>query len=1002
MKLNLESPEELGINILEPHAWFIPYEDPQADIPVYPEESSRLICLNGNWDFLFFPSSHLVPNPPNAAFSKEETGGTIPVPGCWELHGFDRPQYLNYMYPFPVNPPYIPIENPTGIYKRSFSIPIGWFDKKIFLTFLGVSSAFEVYLNQNFIGASKGSHLAAEFDLTRHLLWDQENIITIVVYKWCDGAYLEDQDMWRLHGIFRDVYLTARPVRYLEDIDITANTTPGSSSGQLRVRFTTSDDEKLPLVLTLKDPYGELILSKKIVSSDIIKEEVNGVKPWTAETPDLYQLIIQSRDDNGKTIEVIGFDVGFRSITISNQQFLINDKPITIKGVNRHEFDPNSGWVISRATMEKDAVMLKQFNLNAVRTSHYINHPYWYVLCDRLGLYLINEADLETHGFQLAGNWSELSEAPIWKAAYLDRAKRMVNRDKNHPSIIMWSLGNESGYGQNHDAMAAWIRETDPSRPIHYEGAGIADCVDVVSVMYPTIKALKQAGENAEGDPRPFIMCEYAHAMGNGPGSLREYWQTIYQYPRLIGGCVWDWVDQGIRHTTADGQTTFYYGGDFGDIPNDGNFCINGLVSPDRKPHPGLYELQYWIQPILFKDFDHSNGQITLQNRYDFLNLDHLELNYTIKSEEVVVGLGQIPLPEVHPGDVFNLDIPLKEISTSLQGKELLLNLEFSLKSANIWAKQGHVVARLQVLLTEASPARRPKQRRHISGRISCIHKANHIEITQHKQAILIDKISGWIEAWRWKGEDLISEPISLNIWRAPTDNDVHIAEEWRLDGLDRTHTSQVTLDEVHTLDQTKKLQAKGLLAAAGYKPHSAYEIGYEFLPNGEIIVHLSFTPLNLLTRLPRLGVKTQLVKQYDRVSWYGRGPHENYIDRKDSAFFDVYHMSTHDLFHPYINPQENGNRSDIRWLTISAKILPQIMISSEYPFNFSIHHCSLENLTQAKHTNDIKMEAAPYLYVDLAQTGLGSNACGPDALPQYQLAPKLISTTLKLSLVDR
>jgi len=482
---------------------------------------------------------------------------------------------------------------------------------------------------------------------------------------------------------------------------------------------------------------------------------------------------------------------------------------------------------------------------------------------------------------------------------------------------------------------------------------------------------------------------------------LREYWQTIYKYPRLIGGCVWDWVDQGIRHNYTDEESTFYYGGDFGDIPNDGNFCINGLVNPDREPHPGLFELRYWVQPILFKDIDRKNGKIKLHNNYDFLTLDHLELQYTIKSEEKVIERGQIPLPEVKPQNDFILDLPLKISSTSSQEQELWLNLEFLFNSSNHWAEQEHVVARLQILLSEASPAKSSKHRRHFSKRISCIHTDNHIEIIQHRQTILINKNSGRIEAWRWSGEDLILKPISLNIWRAPTDNDVHIAEEWRLDGLDRTHISQVTLKEGLTRDQTIKLQVKGVMAAAGYKPHSAYELRYDILPNGEMIVHLSFTPLNLLTRLPRLGLKTQLDKQYDQVTWYGRGPHENYIDRKDSAFFDVYHMSTHDLVHPYINPQENGNRSDIRWLTISAKNLPQIKISSKDPFNFSIHHCSLENLTQAKHTNEIKMEAPPYLYVDLAQTGLGNNACGPDALPQYQLAPKLMSTTITLSLLD-
>ncbi len=516
-----------------------------------------------------------------------------------------------------------------------------------------MSSAFEVYLDGQFIGASQGSRLISEFDLSPHLKDHSDHTLSVIVYKWSAGAYLEDQDQWRLHGIFRDVYLTARPTQHLDDVHITTGFDHLSGAGSLNIDTSTNDGQNLPIKIKILSPVDELLIEDHAESNQPYTKSLQNVLPWSAEEPNLYKLILETLDSDGNSLEVIGYEVGFRTIEIHDQQLWLNGKPILLKGVNRHEFDPDTGWTVSVESMEKDIQLMKQANINTVRNSHYPNHPYWYTLCDKYGLYLVDEADLETHGFQITGNWEELSNSEDWLTAYLDRAERMVSQNRNHPSVIIWSLGNESGCGANHERMAAWIRENDPSRPIHYEGAGDADFVDLVSTMYPTVKSIRKAGENKGEDPRPYFMCEYAHAMGNGPGSLREYWEAINGYPRLIGGCVWDWVDQGLRNPDQDPAVAdFLYGGDFGDIPNDGNFCINGLVDPDRNTHPGLAELKYWLQPVSIGDVNINDGTIKIENRYAFRSLNHLRVTYTLETKDEILSEGEIRLPHVAAGEL--------------------------------------------------------------------------------------------------------------------------------------------------------------------------------------------------------------------------------------------------------------------------------------------------------------------------------------------------------------
>ncbi len=992
--LNLENPLQIQINALKPHTWFLPYSDRSQSIPEYPTSGDRVLSLNGDWQFRFFDAPGRVPDNPEKCFT-DGRNEIIKVPSCWELSGYDKPQYLNFFYPFPVNPPLIPNENPTGVYQRDFILPENWSDKNIHLTFLGVSSAYEVYLDGIFIGASQGSHLSAEFDLTQQIGHSSLHTLTVVVYKWSDGAYLEDQDMWRLHGIFRDVYLTARPKHHLEDIQIIAGFDHKEGSGNLQVTFLPSHGEQLDVKLSLFSPDNKLVFEDLTDTSKNFLQSLGSVHPWSAEAPERYRLIVETLDDNGEILEVAGFMIGFRSVEIRDQQLWLNGKSIKLKGVDRHEFDPDGGWTVSLELMEKDILLMKQHNINTVRNSHYTNHPYWYHLCDRYGLYLIDETDLETHGFAHLGNWSELSDSDEWRPAYLDRAQRMVASNRNHPSIIIWSLGNESGYGRNHDAMAEWIRSADPTRPIHYEGAGEAPIVDLVSTMYPTIDELIAAGENKEDDPRPYFMCEYAHAMGNGPGSLKEYWEAIYKYPRLIGGCVWDWVDQGLHSKLAGKGDDFLYGGDFGDRPNDGNFCINGLVSPDRLPHPGLFEYQYWIQPITVSEVNLEEKVLVIENRYDFLSLDHLKGEFTVKMEGVEFVSGDLPLQDIPASTSKSVSIPTSALSFP-PDKEVWMEVKFMLAENSLWGKKGHIVARTQKCLQHRSRSGMGPKLQKDPFTIDRSYREKFI-IFSNNQSFTIDRVTGWVNSWKIGHNEILKSPLSLNIWRAPTDNDVHIAKEWELDGLDRSKARMNELDVIEKIDQII-VQVKGTLGAAGYKPYSTYEISYRFNSTGDLKIELDFEPLNLITRLPRLGFTTQLNHLFERVQWYGRGPHESYPDMMDSAFVDLHTLQTKDLFHNYIRPQENGNRSEVSWVTFSGKHQPSFSILGNPFINFNAQYCSLENLTRSTHDSDLVWEQTPYLYIDAGQTGLGSNACGPDTLKKYQLSPEPLKFSFRLT----
>ncbi len=694
-------------------------------------------------------------------------------------------------------------------------------------------------------------------------------------------------------------------------------------------------------------------------------------------------------------VEVVRCAVGFRQVEIKNGMFMVNGIAVKMQGVNRHETHPDTGHTISYESMLQDIRLMKQNNINMVRTSHYPDDPRWLDLCDQYGLYVVDEADLETHGLEyIAAGRSALANDPAWEEAFLDRAVRMVERDKNHPSIVLWSLGNESGYGANHDAMAEWIRKTDPTRPIHYEGAQYAPMVDVVSQMYPTIDHIIAEGKRAD-DPRPYFMCEYAHAMGNGPGNLKEYWEAIRAYPRLMGGCVWEWVDHSVRMFTADGEEWFAYGGDFDDHPNDGNFCIDGLNFPDRKPHSGLIEYKKILEPVAVEAVDVLAGKLRLTNRYAFLSLEHLLGKWTLLRDDVILQQGVISPLKIAPGAGQEIILPYN-LPKAQPGATYWLNLTFQLAEDNPWALAGHEVAYTQFELPVHAPAA-PKAIYDQMPSIQVSQEDGELVLEGEDFEIGFDIFRGTLTRWESNGMPLLEEGPRLNLWRAPTDNDIHIGKEWRAAQLDQLQqrVESITLDPS---DLTAvQVVVKAVLGSPSLAPAVRCDYRYTFLGSGEVQLGVEVTPLRELPVLPRVGIQLRLPGELNWFAWYGRGSHENYIDRKESARVGVYRGTVEEQYVPYIFPQENGNKSDVRWASLTNLRGEGLLVLGSPLINVSALRFTPEDLTEAGHTYELEPREEVILNLDHAHHGLGSNSCGPGPLEKCWLKPGVFKFEVRL-----
>jgi len=1010
-----ENPRLLQRNREPARATLIPYTDEATALAGEPGASPNYKLLNGCWQFYYAPSPEALPEDFKGVEYDPACWETTPVPSNWQMQGYGIPVYTNVAYLYPVDPPRVPRDNPVGVYRRTFDLPAEWGDKQVFLNFEGVNSGFYVYLNGRQVGYSQGAHLPSEFNITPFLQL-RENTLVAQVFQWTDGSYLEDQDFWRLSGLFRDVYLTARPRVYLRDISFTTTFDEEYRDAvlELQVNVNNLDTEEsvYRVRARLLDAAGQEAVKLDPCTVDIeagaeamsaAQGTVSAPRQWSAEDPYLYTLLVSLFDPDGKLLEVVKVNTGFRQVEIRDGQFWVNGRSIKLKGVNRHDSHPDLGHAVSLESMVEDVVLMKQHNVNTVRTSHYPNDPRFLDLCDEYGLYVIDETDLETHGMHAAGDLNALSNDPAWEEAYLDRAARMVERDKNHPSVIMWSLGNESGYGQNHVAMARWIHENDPTRPVHYEGATgwgnpehrVDDSViDVYSTMYPTVERLLLEGKKTD-DPRPFFMCEYAHAMGNGPGNLREYWEAIYDHPRLIGGCVWEWVDHGIRQTTETGEKWFAYGGDFGDKPNDGNFCIDGLCYPDRRPHTGLIEYKKVIEPVRVEAVDLATGKVRIHNLYAFISLACLHGRWSVARDgEEILWQGELPALDIPAGESREVTLPFT-LPEPLPGAEYLLNLTFTLAEDASWAPAGFEVAWAQFELPVKAEAKMVSLKS--MSELTVRESAEKIVIDGEEIHLAFDRRQGTLSRWEYQGMPLLLAGPRLNVWRAPTDNDVHLAKEWRAAGLDRLVHRIDRVEVIRQLSQAVEVEIEAVLA--GYSLPPAFRVIYRYTVygSGDVIIRTRVIPAGKLPNLPRVGLQMRLPGELDQFAWYGRGPHESYIDKRQSARVGVYAGSVAEQYEPYIFPQENGNKSDVRWAAVTDGRGMGLLAAGQPLINVSVHHLTPEDFTAAKHTFDLCPRDETILHLDHRHGGLGSNSCGPGPLEQYLLKPEEMEFSVRL-----
>jgi beta-galactosidase len=1052
--------------------------------------SPWVMNLDGSWRFALAANPDTVPrgSSDGEGFASpgfdDSSWGKLRVPGTWTLQGHDKPHYTNVVMPFGNVPPSTPaLRNPTGLYRAGFELPAAWERRRVVLHVGGAESFLEAWCNGTRLGFSKDTRLPCEFDLTP-VLRTGANLLAFMVIRYSDASFIEDQDQWWYGGIYRSVYLYSTDFAYIADVDArpvlaclpeatsgdartswqgsvelavklgfsfdparevpvgtapvdypaSGGLPPGVEAGELRgdwiVRAALYGPWRLPAggsraataapVASAQAAVGALYRASRWEAR--ISLPVAEPAPWSHEDPALYTLVVSLVSPRGREVEHTACRLGFRRVEVRDRMLLINGRRVLIKGVNRHEHDERNGKTLDVADMIRDIQIMKRHNFNAVRLSHYPNDERWYDLCDEYGLYLVDEADIESHAF-----YDHLCRDPRWAGAFLERGMRMAIRDKNHPSVIIWSLGNESGYGPNHDALAGWLHSFDPSRPLHYEGCtrpewgeGRPDlesvkrgrrAVDIVSPMYPPIELL-ESWASTTTDDRPFIMCEYSHAMGNSNGSLSDYWAAIERHPGLQGGFIWDWVDQGIAAFDAAGRKYWKYGGDFGDRPSDLDFICNGLVFPDRSGKPVLAECAKLFQPIAVSSDHPLTGRLLLCNRHDFSGLDGIQIRWTIQVDGETVLRGTLALPDVPAGGSAEIDLAVpwtaKTKEAAASGESFLF-LEFLLSSPRAWAPAGHRIAWEQIPIGASVP-RRPARTRAVAASVDAgpasggyaARSPGAEGVPAWEAAISAD---GFLSAFRGPGGDMLASPLVPNLWRVPTENDGlklfmnlrgisdfafyckgKAMYEWLDAGLE---APRFALAEVrpgaaalHTIhDLTGRTGRRlGRLVQEWRFPVTGPECSFRFdLDPG-------------LPELPRIGLACTLVPGLERVRWYGRGPQECYSDRKTGAPVGLYESSVDGLQVPYVLPQENGNRTDVRWVELStpsgAVPAAGLRIAAHQTFDFGASHIGADQLWKARHTCDLVPGPELYLTIDVAQRGLGTAACGPDTLERYRLRP--------------
>nr|WP_299074469.1 glycoside hydrolase family 2 TIM barrel-domain containing protein [uncultured Allomuricauda sp.] len=1009
-----ENPEVFQINREKPRATFYRYTTHEKAMANGSwENSSRYLSLNGKWNFYYADSVSTRPTD----FYKNDFNlkgwDTITVPSNWEMQGFGIPIYTNRIYVFPTNPPFIPHDmNNVGSYKREFNIPENWDDKDILLHFAGVSGAMYVWVNGDKVGYNEGSKTAAEFDVTKFVK-PGTNTVAVQVLRWSDASYMEDQDFWRLSGIERDVYFYATPKTNIHDFRVIADLENDYKDGVFKTQVVLTNNSKniTELILDIKlldDKQTVYTNTKKVQlkegsTSIDFDTVIKNVKTWNAEKPNLYSLLISLKDEANEVLEATSIKVGFRKIEIANNQFLVNGKAVLLKGANLHDHSDTEGHTVSEELTMRDLEVMKQNNLNAIRCSHYPKDPHFYRLCDKYGFYVIDEANIETHGLgttnqgldkNLEAQAIHPAYLPQWKDAHLDRTVRMFERDKNYPCIVTWSLGNEAGNGENFFATYQWLKEQDTTRPTQYEGATQYANTDIQAPMYWTIEKMIEYAEN--NPARPLIQCEYVHAMGNSTGNLQKYWDVIEKYDVMQGGFIWDWVDQGILTETDTGEPFWAYGGDLGgqDIQNDKNFCLNGIVNPDRSAHPALHEVKKVYQYIKFKPINVKTGQIEIQNRYDFTDLREYEFKWALLENGVEKTTGTLPPLNIAPYEskTVKIDYNLENPSA-----EYHLNLYALNKTKTDLLPLDHVVAFEQVQLTKENVGIKKLE---TNGKISIVFNDTTTTLSNSNFQFKLNTTTGRISTLDYGQGNLILKGMTPNFWRAVTDNDFGTKAPEKL-GMWKDATTNQKLASILFSNKTKKISVADNTEVDGAitietlydLPTVNGKINIQYIVNPSGIITVKNTLKDIDSQLPhmqRFGNNLILKDEYQNVQWFGRGPHENYNDRNTSALVGLYKASVNDLYFPYIRPQENGYRTDNRWISFTNDKGNGIKIVGDELLSFSAHHQYNQDFDageekQQRHTTDIKKRDLVNINIDHKQTGVG----GDNSWSQKALAHK-------------
>lgn len=968
-----QNPEITHRHRLAPRSLLIPFADDAAALIGERARSPWYRSLNGVWKFFYAENMAGVPEDAHADEADDLFWDSLPVPSVWQMHGYGTPQYTNVNYPFPTDPPYVP-DHAMGCYRTDFRVPAAFAGRRIHLTFDGVCSAFTVYLNGEEVGFSKGSHVPAEFDITDRVRAG-DNSLAVIVHQWSDASYIEDQDMWRHNGIFRDVWLAGLPQNFIRDVLVSTELADDFSSAVVTAKVDGGDNLEAVLI----DPDAMPVASAEVRTGKV-SFELDDPALWSNENPFCYTLLIRNTT-NGELTEVQRQTIGVRKVEIRDQQLWVNGVSIKIQGVNRHDDHPDFGYAVPIDHMEADIALMKQHNVNMVRTSHYPNDSRFYELCNYHGLFVMDETDLECHGM-MATDMNGLSDDPVWQAAYLDRVQRMYWRDKNHPSIIIWSLGNESGYGQNQDAMYHWLKEQDPSRPVHFEDYAHRDtpvhATDMLSVMYPTHEEVERQGHSDE--PKPYILIEYAHAMGNGPGSFKEYWEIIRNHKRLIGGLVWEWSDHGIRQYTDDGEEYFAYGGDFGEYPHDGIFCIDGLTSPDREPHPSLLEMKKVYEPVAIEVVDAETIRFT--NRRYFSDLGDVAVRCVISSTGEPLVTEWLDVADLEPG--ASVDLMMDDLAIFADQPDSWLDCYVNLIDDTSWANAGHEIAHMQVCLCAPTGAGIAQLS---TAPLSVEEDDDTIAISTDLGVIEFDRALGTISSWLVNGQDLVAEGPRFDVYRAPTDNDKYALEQWAQARLDRVAMLPRSLELESTSASEAVVVMAGTLAAPVNGPLFDLTMRYTVSGNGDVQVETHATPregAKALDSLPRIGLTMHLPGTFEQVVWRGLGPHENYPDRQESATYNTWNSTVSDLLTDYVHPQDCGNRGGTHWVTVAPEHGYGLLAWSDEGMAFKALPVTAHELAAAAHTTDLEPGVTTVLSLDHRVAGLGSSICGPRPLDAY------------------